>query len=108
LKSAPAGMKVEDLSGELTDFAETAAAISALDLVIAVDTSVVHVAGALGKHVWVLLAFMPDWRWMLERSDTPWYPTMRFFRQKSRGDWAGVMREVKEAMEKRVQERETQ
>jgi len=101
LKNAPVGMEIVDLGRELADFSETAAALSCLDLVIAVDTSVVHIAGALGKEVWALLAFMPDWRWMLERSDTPWYPTMRFFRQPSRGDWAGVMREVVKSLEAR-------
>jgi hypothetical protein len=69
-----------------------------LDLVITSDTSVAHLAGALGVRVWVALPFVPDWRWLLERSDSPWYPTMRLFRQKSRGDWAGVFEEIKEAL----------
>ncbi|HTP95423.1 MAG TPA: tetratricopeptide repeat-containing glycosyltransferase family protein, partial [Burkholderiales bacterium] len=79
---------------ELGDFADTAAAIAQLDLVISVDTSVAHLAGALGKPAWVLLPFAPDWRWMLEREDSPWYPTMRLFRQSRPRDWAGVIERV--------------
>ncbi|MBS1874619.1 MAG: glycosyltransferase family protein [Acidobacteria bacterium] len=78
---------VGDLSGELTDFAETAAAISVLDLVITVDTAVAHLAGSLGKPVWLLLCHACDWRWLMGREDSPWYPTMRLFRQKRPGDW---------------------
>ncbi|MGL5058469.1 MAG: tetratricopeptide repeat protein [Microcoleus sp.] len=87
-----------DLSPDLSDFADTAAAISQLDLVISVDTSVAHLAGALGKPVWVLLAFSPDWRWLWEREDSPWYPTARLFRQRERGDWEGVFARVAEAV----------
>ncbi|MBE9186359.1 tetratricopeptide repeat protein [Microcoleus sp. LEGE 07076] len=87
-------MPVADLSSYLHDFADTAAAISALDLVISVDTSVAHLAGALGKPVWILLCFVPDWRWMLEREDSPWYPTARLFRQSAGGDWEGVLESV--------------
>lgn len=90
--------KVTDLAPNFTDFADTAAAIQALDLVITVDTSVAHLAGALGKPVWVLLPFVPDWRWMLNRSDSPWYPSARLFRQSKRGDWASVLKEVKQAL----------
>jgi tetratricopeptide (TPR) repeat protein len=79
-------------------FMDTAAIMKNLDLVITSDTSVAHLAGALGVRVWVALPFVPDWRWLLERSDSPWYPTMRLFRQKSRGDWAGVFEEIKEAL----------
>ena len=75
-------IKVADLSSQLEDFAETAGAIAALDLVIAVDTSVAHLAGALGKPVWVLLPWVTDWRWLLGREDSPWYPTMRLFRSR--------------------------
>ncbi|MGA2439925.1 MAG: tetratricopeptide repeat-containing glycosyltransferase family protein [Tepidisphaeraceae bacterium] len=77
-----------DFTSELDDFSDTAALIESLDLVITVDTAVAHLAGAMGKAVWVLLPSMPDWRWMLDREDSPWYPTMRLFRQRDRGDWS--------------------
>ncbi len=79
-------------------FADTAAIIHNLDLVVTSDTAVAHLAGAMGKPVWTLLAFVPDWRWMLEREDSPWYPTMRLFRQRRPGDWEGVMARAKEAL----------
>jgi hypothetical protein len=69
-----------------------------LDLVITSDTSVAHLAGGLGVLVWVALPYVPDWRWLLERSDSPWYPTMRLFRQKSPGDWRGVFEEIEAAL----------
>nr|WP_242033539.1 glycosyltransferase family 9 protein [Phormidium sp. FACHB-592] len=78
--------------------AETAAAIAQLDLVITVDTSIAHLAGALGKPVWVLLTLQPDWRWMLHREETPWYPTMRLFRQSKLNDWQGVLDRVVHAL----------
>ncbi len=90
LTSAPGGLNIIDLAGGLDDFTDTAAALSALDLVITVDTAVAHLAGALGRPVWLLLSRVPDWRWLLGRSDSPWYPTARLFRQASRGDWSGV------------------
>jgi predicted O-linked N-acetylglucosamine transferase (SPINDLY family) len=90
--------RVCDLSLLLKDFVDTACAIEQLDLVITVDTAVAHLAGAMGKPVWVLLPFVPDWRWLLERQDSPWYPTMRLFRQPSRGDWAGVFHQVKQKL----------
>jgi tetratricopeptide (TPR) repeat protein len=86
----PAGMKLVDHHNELMDFAESAGLVANLDLVISVDTSVVHLAGAMGKPVWTLLPFSPDFRWLLEREDSPWYPTMRLFRQEKRGEWGGV------------------
>jgi len=82
---------ITDLSSQLTDFAETAAVMVNLDLVISIDTSVAHLAGALGRPVWTLLSFVPDWRWLVEREDSPWYPTMRLFRQPARGDWESVI-----------------
>jgi Tfp pilus assembly protein PilF len=94
----PPGMELIDLTEELYDFADTAAMIANLDLVITVDTAVAHLAGAMGKPTWVLLPRMPDWRWMLEREDSPWYPTMRLFRQTNRGDWADVMLRVAGAL----------
>ncbi|MEQ8505966.1 MAG: tetratricopeptide repeat-containing glycosyltransferase family protein [Rhodospirillales bacterium] len=83
-----------DLASLLNDFADTAAAIACLDLVISADTSVVHLAGALGKPVWVMLPKVPDWRWMTERGDSPWYPTMRLYRQREFGDWPEVVARV--------------
>src|SRR5262249_34987161 len=87
-----------DHTSELRDFAETAAMVSGLDLVIAPDTAIVHLAGALAKPVWVLLPHVPDWRWMLERGDSPWYPTMRLFRQPVAGDWASVVAAVADSL----------
>ncbi len=89
---------IADLSPRLHDFAETAALIATLDLVIAVDTSVAHLAGALGRPVWVMLPHAPDWRWMTGRDDSPWYATMRLFRQDRPGDWAGVLARVAGAL----------
>ncbi|HEY2967447.1 MAG TPA: tetratricopeptide repeat protein [Casimicrobiaceae bacterium] len=85
--------------GELKDFADTAALVELMDVVVTVDTSVVHVAGAMGKPVWILLPFNPhDWRWMLDREDSPWYPTARLFRQAANGDWASVISRVNEEL----------
>jgi tetratricopeptide (TPR) repeat protein len=92
------GVTIADLSPWLTDFAETAAAICHLDLVITVDTSVAHLAGALGRPTWLLLPNPPDWRWLLEREDSPWYPTARLLRQRKPGDWPGIAREVAAAL----------
>ena len=92
------------IAAELTSdsVAETAATIAALDLVITVDTMVAHLAGALGVPVWLMLHAAADWRWLLDRSDSPWYPTMRLFRQKSLGDWAGVFEEIRAALVEHV------
>src|SRR5206468_12306382 len=87
-----------DLGPHLGDFADTAAAMSCLDLIIAVDTAVVHLAGALGKPAWVLLPFAPDWRWLLGRADSPWYPTLRLFRQPSRGQWQTPIAQIVEEL----------
>ena len=83
----PAAMRLFDMTNDLFDMADTAGLIENLDLVISVDTSVAHLAGAMGKPVWTLLPLNPDWRWMLEREDSPWYPTMRLFRQRTAGEW---------------------
>ena len=83
---------------ELTDFSETAALIANLDLVICVDTSVAHLAGALAKPVWVMLPFVPDWRWLLDRDDSPWYPTARLFRQDHTRAWDNVIARVRAAL----------
>lgn len=79
-------------------FPEVAAALGALDLVIGVDTSLVHLAGAMGRPVWTMVTHVPDWRWMLQRSDSPWYPTMRLFRQPAAGDWRSVAQDVARAL----------
>lgn len=92
------GLSLIPLSRELHDFADTAAAIQALDLIITVDTSVAHLAGALGRPVWTLLCHTPDWRYQLDRTDCPWYPTMRLFRQPQWGDWGAVFGEVANAL----------
>ena len=88
-----------DLTEQLTDFTDTAALVSCLDLVISVDTSVVHLAGALGAPVWTMLPFNPDWRWLLNRDDSPWYRSMRLFRQPRRGDWTSVVNDVRRELE---------
>lgn len=85
---------VVHLGQALRDFSDTAAVIDSLDLVISVDTSVAHLAGALGKPVWILLPSFPDWRWLLDAEDTPWYPTVRLFRQPSAGDWLSVVKQI--------------
>ena len=97
-ETPPDGMNWTDHTAQLTDFADTAACISNLDLVITVDTAVAHLAAAMGKPVWLLLAFLPDWRWLMGRDDSPWYPTMRLFRQPSAGDWATPIRRVVEML----------
>jgi ADP-heptose:LPS heptosyltransferase len=87
-------MNLINLGEQFENFADTAGVIANLDLVISVDTAVAHLAGAMGKPVWVLLPFVPDWRWFFDRNDSPWYPTMRLFRQEKRGNWVAVMRRV--------------
>ena len=90
----PTGLQLLDLGSQLTDFSDTAALLSQLDLLISVDTSVAHLAGALSKPVWMLLPFSPDWRWLMNRTDTPWYPSMKLFRQRKLGDWVDVIARV--------------
>ncbi|MGP8201492.1 MAG: tetratricopeptide repeat protein [Limisphaerales bacterium] len=90
--------RITDLGRRFASFGDTAQAIAELDLVIAVDTSVAHLAGALGKPVWILLPFDADWRWMIGRQDSPWYPTMKLFRQPKPGDWAEVRAQIEVAL----------
>jgi tetratricopeptide (TPR) repeat protein len=87
-----------NLGAEVADYDDTMAILENLDLLITVDTSVAHLAGALGRPVWVMLPLAPDWRWLLDREDTGWYPSMRLFRQRKAGDWAGVVRDVAAAL----------
>jgi ADP-heptose:LPS heptosyltransferase len=83
-----------DFSDDLNDFSDTAALCECMDVVISVDTSVAHLSGALGKNTWILLPFVPDWRWLLDRDDSPWYPSVKLYRQRSRGEWSDVLKRV--------------
>jgi Flp pilus assembly protein TadD len=94
----PPGLKLTDFTQDLNDFTDTAALIENLDLVISVDTSVAHLAGALARAVWVLIPFSSDFRWLMDRTDSPWYPTMRLFRQRRHDDWESVIAEVEAAL----------
>jgi Tfp pilus assembly protein PilF len=98
-QSPPIGMEMIDVTSRITDFADTAALIDQLDLIISIDTAAAQLAGALGKPVWTLLKRIPDWRWLLDRSDSPWYPTMRLFRQQTDGDWQPVISDVAAALQ---------
>ena len=95
-------LPVIDLAPDLHDFADTAAAIEDLDLVLSVDTAVAHLAGAMGKPVWLLNGFGSYWLWQLERPDSPWYPTMRLFRQQRPDDWTSLFEEVRAALKERI------
>jgi tetratricopeptide (TPR) repeat protein len=97
ISEAPAG-SIMDLSAKLTDFFETAAAMACLDLIITADTAVAHLAGALGKPAWILLPFVADWRWLVGRHDSPWYPNALLFRQSKDGDWSSVISAVQGAL----------
>ena len=89
------GPDIIDFTGLLNDFSDTAALVENLDLVISVDTSTAHLAGAMGKRAWILNRFDTDWRWLLDREDSPWYPSVRLFRQQQIGNWEGVIDRVK-------------
>ena len=95
---------VRDYTEFLTDFSQTAALCSHLDLIICVDTSVAHLAAALGKEVWVLVPFSPDWRWMLNRQDSAWYEKVRLYRQTAWNDWTAPLQSIKEDLHKRITE----
>jgi tetratricopeptide (TPR) repeat protein len=107
LRELPPGMIVETLGDEFDAgpdaFLDTAAAMESLDLVIASDTAIAHLAGALGRPVWVALRYVPDWRWLLDRAESPWYPTMRLFRQNSQGDWPGVFAAMEAELAKQLE-----
>ena len=103
LKKLPSEVQIEDLGSRVRDFADTAAAMGQMDLVISVCTSTLHLAGALGRPVWGLLSYAPCWRWMLGRSDSPWYPTMTLFRQPKLGDWAGAVAPMEMALRRFAQ-----
>lgn len=105
IQMLPTGVELENWDPHLNTYADTAAAIAALDLVISVDTSVAHLAGALAKPTWVLLCYAPDWRWLLDRQDSPWYPTMRLFRQTQPDDWKELIQTVCEALQTEVKNR---
>jgi tetratricopeptide (TPR) repeat protein len=116
LQKGVAGAQVEELAREIKiidctedihNFSDTAGLIEHLDLIISVDTAVAHLAGAMGKPVWTLLPFSPDWRWMLDREDSPWYPTMRLFRQPAPGDWGSVMERVAAELKRFIKEYKT-
>ncbi|HWA39921.1 MAG TPA: tetratricopeptide repeat protein [Burkholderiales bacterium] len=99
-KHPPSGMELLDLTSLIRDFADTAALVSFLDLVVTVDTSVAHLAGAMGVPTWVLLAHAPDWRWHLAREDSPWYPSTKLFRQPTDGDWGGAVERMAAGLER--------
>jgi ADP-heptose:LPS heptosyltransferase len=90
--------RLTHIGGALDDFDDTAAVAALVDVVISVDTSVVHLAGAMARPTWILVPFCPDWRWMLERDDSPWYPTARLFRQPALGDWDSVVGRVRQGL----------
>ena len=111
LHNRPASMAIETPGHDFDDgadaFIDTAAMMANLDLVITSDTSIAHLAGALGRPVWVALKYVPDWRWLLDRTDSPWYPTMRLFRQTRSDDWAGVVAQMAEQLRQIVDAAET-
>ncbi len=98
----PPGMRIEPLDTEIADFEDTAAILTIADLLISVDSAPVHLAGALGRPAWVMLPYVPDWRWLLQREDSPWYPSLRLFRQPSRGDWTSVAAAVAAALDGQI------
>lgn len=106
VKNPPRGMTILDVSEDITDFSDTASLVECLDLVITVDTAVAHLAGGMGKPVWLLSRYDNCWRWMNERRDSPWYPSLTQFRQPTSGDWDGMMNEVAGELQKLIQQRE--
>ena len=102
MRDLDAARLVIDLADDFRDFADTAAAIQALDLVISVDTAVLHLAGALAKPAWGLMSQPTGFLWQDQRKDSPWYPSMRLFRQKTAGDWPGVIKRLSAAIVKQA------
>jgi ADP-heptose:LPS heptosyltransferase len=102
VKELGSRVRIVDLQDEQEDFADTAAIVASLGLVISIDTSVAHLAGAMGKPVWILLHKSPDWRWLLDREDSPWYPTARLFRQSTLGNWQDVVARVEKELRELV------
>jgi hypothetical protein len=102
LADLPPGLTIEQLGPDFDAgpdaFVDSAAVMASLDLVISADTAIAHLAGALGRPAWMALKYVPDWRWLLDRADTPWYPTMRLFRQPAPGDWTGVFADMAAAL----------
>jgi len=90
---------LRDVTAGIRDFADTAAIVSQLDLVISVDTAIIHLAGALGRPAWLLLPRDADWRWLQERQDSPWYPSLKLYRQKMPGQWLPVLQSVRRDLE---------
>ena len=99
LGASPVAGRVADVGGFLEDFAHTAAVLARLDLLITVDTAIAHLAGSLGRPVWTMLCHTPDWRWHLDRCDSPWYASMRLFRQPTWGDWESVVEQIRVALQ---------
>jgi hypothetical protein len=105
LRQSEYSVRITDLSPLIRDFADTGAIISALDLLISVDTAAAHLAGALGRPVWVMLPYVTDWRWLLGREDSPWYPTMKLFRQTRFDDWSHVVERIKRELRQLIKKR---
>jgi hypothetical protein len=99
------GVLMADVGSKMNDFADTAAVLDQLDLITTVDTSIAHLAGAMGRSVWALVPFAPDWRWLLDRNDSSWYPSMRLFRQEEVGNWLPVFKKIEAALSERVIEK---
>jgi len=102
----PPGLNLVALDREITDFEDTAAILSVADLLISVDSSPVHLAGALGRPAWVMLSYLPDWRWLQHRDDSPWYPSLRLFRQRQRGEWGAVAARIAVELRRWVRQRQ--
>ena len=100
LSEQPWGAEIADLTPYISDFESTSGLVAEMDCVVSVDTSVLHLCGAIGVPVLGMLAYVPDWRWLLEREDSPWYRSVRLVRQTQLGDWDGVIKRVVEYLEK--------